>query len=48
MLGQCGLEVETVYGDSGQSPLDEDSRETIFVCRRGGYSSAPAASPAMP
>ena len=48
MLVASGLGAQAVYGSFDRTPFHEDSKEMIFVCRRGHYSSAPAPSPAMP
>jgi ubiquinone/menaquinone biosynthesis C-methylase UbiE len=35
LVDVAGLEVEKLYGGFGREPLDDDSREYVFVARRG-------------
>jgi hypothetical protein len=36
LLDVSGLELEAVYGGFDHEPLDDDSREYVFVARRPG------------
>jgi hypothetical protein len=36
LIDVAGLELEAVYGDFDRQPLDEQSREYVFVTHRSG------------
>jgi hypothetical protein len=36
LLDVAGLEVESLFGGFSREPLDENSREYVFVCRLRG------------